>query len=70
MIRVLFENIGKECVSWDAELHEFSPFHVLRELRQSRVLYDLPDIMWDAARQRGTVWINGKAYAGKFRIVG
>lgn len=69
MVTVEFSNIGKECIWWTAELPEFTPFFVLRELRLSRVLYDLPDVMWDAGRHRGTVWINGKAYAGRFRVI-
>lgn len=69
MIKVQFTNIGQALRKWEAELDEFSPRSVLRELRYSYALHKLPDIMWNAVAQSGTVWIHGRSYAGKFKVV-
>lgn len=69
MVKVEFINIGQEQRGWVAELAAFTPRDVLRELRYSYALHKLPDIMWNEAAQSGTVWIHGRSYAGKFKVV-
>jgi len=67
-IIVQFEKVGHDRVTFQAPVKAFEPYYILRVLRKSKALPKLADVMWNLG-QRGTIWLNGRTWAGRFFVV-